>query len=378
MKIVADSHIPFIKEYFSAYGELILKGGRTITREEVEDADILLVRSVTPVDEALLGGTSVKFVGSVTAGADHLDIDWLTSAGIAYSVAGGFNAPPVADYVVSVVAALQKENLLVSQPKKAKLKAAVIGVGHVGKLVAARLRLLNFDVVLCDPWRAQEEPDFLSTPLEKLSNLDLISLHVPLAKTGPHPTYHFIDKQFLSQQKAGCVLLNASRGSVINTKDLLKYGEHLHWCFDVWEHEPKIAKDVLERALIATPHIAGYSVQSKIRGIDMIYRIACEKDIIKPQPRPPLTMPTQQLTFAHHEAHWQEVVLGVFNPLVITAMMKALLLPAEDYGHVFDEMRNRFNYRHEFGYTQIAGVEMERADSLLLAKLGVKLDSGKH
>lgn len=367
MKIVADSHIPFIKEYFNLFGELILEPGRSISHKRVKDADILLVRSITHVDKQLLNGTKVKFVGSVTAGADHLDTKWLDEVGLQWSVAEGFNAPPVADYIVSVIAALQRKHILV----KEKMKVAVIGVGNIGQLVVERLRLLNFDITLCDPVRADIEPNFNSTPLEELSDLDLITLHVPLIRHGQYPTYHFINKDFLQRQKPGCVLLNASRGSVINTSDLAQFGTHLHWCFDVWEHEPKINKSILSHALIATPHIAGYSIQSKIRGIDMIYRIACAKKIITPHTVPSITMPHQQLTFAGENHHWQDIILGIFNPLIITTMMKTILLPAQKYGLLFDEMRHQFNYRHEFGYTKINPTEIVKEEIILLEKLGV-------
>jgi len=366
MKIIADANIPFIHEYFGAYGDLVLERGRAITHSDVKDADILLVRSITRVDKELLADTSVKFVGSVTAGADHLDTQWLDSAGIAWSVATGFNAPPVADYVVSVIAAMQAKKMLPPD----KINAAVIGVGNVGRLVVERLKLFNGEITLCDPVRAQKEKEFTFTPLDELSDLDLVTLHVPLHHSGEHPTAHFIDKKFLQRQKRGCVLLNASRGSVINSSDLMQYGSHLHWCLDVWEHEPKINKMILEQAVIATPHIAGYSVQSKIRGIDMIYRIACEKKIIQPQPRPPLVIPEQQLAFTGGAHAWQDIVLGVFNPLVITAMMRTILLPATDYGHLFDDMRNQFNYRHEFAYTSISDMNIPLVAPELLAKVG--------
>ncbi len=223
MKIIADAHIPFIQDYFANHGELILKKGREISHAEVQDADVLLVRSITPVNQALLADTKVKFVGSVTAGADHLDTHWLDEAGIAWSVAAGFNAPPVADYVTCIMAALQSKQDF----KMLGARAAVIGVGNVGKLVAARLKILGMEVVLCDPLRAQEEQDFHSVTLDKLADLDLISLHVPLIKNGEHPTYHFINREFLQKQKPGCVLINASRGAVINSHDLLAHGTHL-------------------------------------------------------------------------------------------------------------------------------------------------------
>ncbi|MBX3708585.1 MAG: 4-phosphoerythronate dehydrogenase [Gammaproteobacteria bacterium] len=365
MKIVADSHLPFIKEYFHSYGNLVLEPGRAISREDVKDADMLLVRSITHVDKKLLDGSNVKFVGSVTAGADHLDTKWLDEAGIMWSVATGFNAPPVADYVMSVIAVLQKKDKLA----KENIKAAVIGVGNVGQLVVERLRLLNFDITLCDPVRAELEPDFHSVPLDELSDLDFITLHVPLVRQDEHPTYHFIDKYFLQRQKPGCVLLNASRGAVIHSQELAQFGTHLCWCFDVWEHEPKLDKSLLAQSFIATPHIAGYSIQSRVRGIDMIYRIACDKKMIEPQAMAPITIPHQQLTFTGKDYCWQDVVLGMFNPLVITTMMQTILLPAEEYGLLFDEMRHQFNYRHEFGYTEINHSAVSMRDNVLLEKL---------
>src|SRR3990167_2411841 len=252
MKIVADSHIPYLDKYFGGKDKLVLKPGRIMTADDVRDADILLVRSVTQAGRGLLSGSRVKFVGSVTAGADHLDTQWLNQAGIAYAVAAGFNAPPVADYILSVIAALQRKTVL----PDSGIRACVIGVGHVGQRVASQLKLLGIEVLLCDPVRAANEPDFKSVPLSTISDQDVILLHVPLTKSGEHPTYHFIDKAFLSRQKPGCVLINASRGSVINTEDLMHHGRHLFWCFYVFEHEPKINKGILERAMIATPHIA--------------------------------------------------------------------------------------------------------------------------
>lgn len=368
MKIVADAHIPYINDYFASYGELVLKNGRDIHAEDVKDADILLVRSITRVDQSMLRSSSLKLVGSVTAGADHVDAAWLAENNIAYAVASGFNAPPVADYVVSIIAALQAKKVLGQ-----KAKIALIGVGHVGRLVQSHLLALGFEVLLCDPLRAQQETDFISIPLQEIEGVDLISLHVPLTRSGAHPTYHFIDKTFLARQKSGCVLLNASRGAVINHEDLLSHGEHLHWCFDVWENEPNINKTILDKTLLATPHIAGYSVQSKIRGIDSIYRAACELGIIMPKAITPKSMPTQRLEFSLQPHHWQDIVLGVFNPLVMTAMMRYQLLNEDRGGRVFDEMRNQFNYRHEFAFTEVSGNSLDEQVIIILRKLGVQI-----
>lgn len=243
-------------------------------------------------------------------------------------------------------------------------------MGNVGKLVVDCLKVFNFDVICCDPLRAQQEPDFVSTPLEDLKDLDLISIHVPLTKDGAFPTYHFIDEAFLKRQKLGCVLINASRGAVINSSQLMQAGAHLHWCFDVWEHEPTIDKTLLENVLLATPHIAGYSVQSKMRGIDMIYRKMIKLGLISGQDQP-IAMPRQQLRFAGEKHHWQDLLLGIFNPMIMTAMMRSTLMPVENYGPLFDEMRHQFTYRHEFAFTDVCDVALSGEDLEIVRKLGI-------
>lgn len=367
MKIIADEHIPFVHEYFGAYGELVLKPGRDITAADVKDADILLVRSITPINEKLLVNSSVKFVGSVTAGIDHLDTAWLKQAGIEWSAAEGFNAPPVADYVVSVIAALQRKQIL----SFSGMKAAVIGVGNVGSLVVERLKTLNFDVMMCDPLRAEKENHFQSVSLNDIAGVDLISVHTPLTHEGAHPTYHLLNQDFFKRQKNNAVLLNAGRGAVVDSQALLFEGGHLCWCLDVWEREPNIDKVMLENAFIATPHIAGYSVQSKIRGIDMIYRAACDKKIITPQSIEPVAIPHQELNFAGSQHHWQDIVMGVFNPLIMSAMMRSALLQATNVSTGFDELRNKFNYRHEFNYTNLLNVDAPAPDKQVLMELGL-------
>lgn len=366
MKIIADELIPYVKDYFANAGDLILKPGRAITASDVKEADVLLVRSITPVNEALLKNSRVKFVGSVTAGFDHIDTVWLDKAGIQWANASGFNAPPVADYVVSVIAALERRQLFPAH----HAKAAVIGVGNTGMLAAERLSMLGIETILCDPLRAKNEKNFLHYSLSDIADVDLVSLHVPLTKIGEHATYHFIDEHFLKRQKPDCVLLNASRGAVIDSAALKKYGNHLQWCFDVWENEPNIDKTILEKSVIATPHIAGYSVQAKMRGVAMIYQAAGEKNILSLKTRPSMEMPKQELVFAGKEHHWQDIVLGVFNPLVMTMMMRTIL-SASQKAQSFDEMRNQFSYRHEFAYTKVINENWLPFDKKILMKLGM-------
>ncbi len=270
MKIIADEKIPLVQDYFGKNNELILKPGRTLSHDDVKEADMLLVRSVTRVNETLLKDTAVKFVGSVSAGIDHLDIEWLNKKNIMWRAAQGSNAAAVAQYVLCVIAALQKMKLLAEK----NLRAGVIGVGFVGKEVVEKLKMLGIEVFQNDPFRADAEKDFISTSLEKFNEFDLILLHTPLTRDGKYPTHHLIDKNFLKKQKKHSVLLNAGRGAVIDSDALKKYGKHLVCCLDVWENEPNIDREILNFATIATPHIAGHTIQAKNRATKMIFDAA--------------------------------------------------------------------------------------------------------
>ncbi len=360
MKIVADENIPLIKYYFSDYGELVLKSGREITQADLIDADILLIRSVTEVNQALLKNTNIKFVGSATSGADHLDTDWLDAHHIKWHVAAGCNAVAVAEYVVCVIAALQKMNFLPGQT----IRAGVVGVGKIGQRVADYFKGLGFDVVLCDPLRT----DILSTPLDALTDLDVISFHTPLTKTGQYPTYHLVQKEFLQRQKKNCILLNAGRGEVFKSDSLKQSGQALFWCLDVFENEPHIDFDILQKALIATPHIAGYSLQSKYRGIEMIYRAALKENILgeKTVNIPEYPAKKMKMDFAND---WRDVVLSVFDPVFATVEMKKELM---ENPNRFDVLRKKYLERYEFGFVALEDVNLSQADRLLLKKMGFK------
>lgn len=358
MLILADEEIPCVAHYFGAYGELILKPGRSLLRQDALEADLLLVRSVTKINAALLHDTNVKFVGSPVTGTDHLDIAWLQQAGIRWGVAAGCNAMAVAEYVVTVIAALQKNGGLLQKNSR----AAVVGVGKIGSSVVEKLKILGFDVIQNDPIRAHREKDFISTPIDELADLDLILLHTPLTKEGPYPTYHLIEKKFLQRQKKGCVLLNAGRGSVIDFADLMQYGKHLIWCLDVWENEPEINREVLLAATIASPHIAGHSVQSKYRGIDMIYRLALQQQILANKNIPSALFPKDEISFAGKEVDWRDVVLSIYNPITTTGVMQLNFTQKDQLG-AFDRVRKQVVRGHEFDFVKIKNAQL-KADSI--------------
>ena len=365
MKIVADENIVSLTDYFGVDHDWVLKPGRDIKREDVIDADILLVRSITPVNEALLHDTTVRFVGSVTTGADHLDTAWLDQAKVAWYAAEGCNAIAVAEYVIASIAALQLEEALPKTP----LKIAIIGVGRIGSLLADKLKVLGCELLLCDPVRAAMDPSFQHTPIEAIHDVDLISLHTPITASGEHATFHLIDKNFLLKQKKSTVLLNASRGAVISFEDLLEYGQSLYWCLDVWEQEPYVDLSVLNFTEIATPHIAGYSVQSKCRGIEMVYHTAREQGFITSDAPISITKPQHVLSFKDEKISWRDVVLRSYDPLLTTQLMKKHLF-ANPSAEVFDALRKNFQERHEFGFTTLKHASLMPEDVSILSELG--------
>lgn len=364
IKIVADENIPLVEHYFGAHGKVLQKRGRHITQADIKDADILLVRAVTNINKELLSDSKVKFVGSTTTGFDHLDIKWLTHANLPWSIAHGCNARAVVEYVICVVAALQKKDFMPTQ----NIRAAVIGVGTIGQQVVDVLKILGCEVLQCDPLRALQEPDFVSTPLNELKNVDLITLHTPLTVEGDYPTFHLIDHEFVQRQKKNCIFINTSRGSVVDLNQLKLYGQQMVWCLDVWENEPYINYDALEPAVIATPHIAGYSMQSKDRGIKMIYQSAIQQHVIPDQNISEVPYEAITLSFGGQKLTWRDVVLKIFDPTKITNIMKNALL--EDAKN-FDLLRKNFTGRYEFKFVTLDDIVLDPYDKAILEKLGI-------
>ena len=348
IKILADDHIPFVSELFGECGNLILKPGGQIKRHDLLDIDALLIRSITPVNADLLNGTSVKFVGSATAGFDHIDQASLKKQSIAWAFAAGFNAIAVSEYVLHCVAFLQRNNFLSCE----KATAAVVGVGRVGSKVSARLKKIGFTVFHNDPPRAELENDFISTPLTSLTNVDLFCLHTPLITTGKFPTYHLIGESFLAKMKPGTILLNAGRGSIVDNDALLKQ-DHVIACLDVWENEPKINLDLLKKVIIATPHIAGYSKSAKLQATFSIYEAFLKHfhfpETHKLKELQQLREKTTLLNIKNCDT-LEDVLLKIYNPANETRNMRELLLGNSDQ---FENLRRHYPLRNEFSTIQL-------------------------
>lgn len=363
MKIVADIDIAYLKNFFS-HDDLALFPGREIKNDHLKDADGLIIRSVTRVDESLLKNTNVKWIVSVTAGFDHIDINYLEENNIAWCNAKGFNAPPVADYVVATIAALINADQLPNQKR-----AVVIGVGQVGSLVVERLKTIGFEVLEVDPIRSEHEADFSKTRLDDISEVDLIAIHTPLTRDGNYPTFHMINADFLKRQKSDCILLNAARGEVVDSKALLSHGKHLTICLDVFEDEPNIASSILQCASIATPHIAGHSLESKLRGVKIIYQWLAEKKWIESVSNIP-AISEYRVAIPKNCTTWCQATQFIFDVIKISQVM---LINANEMKNKFDEIRKHYGDRHEFSNIILENVEhLDKVDLMMLKNFGFK------
>ena len=271
MKILVDENMPYARELFSRLGEVKAVPGRPIPVAELDDADALMVRSVTKVNASLLEGKAIKFVGTATAGTDHVDENWLKQAGIGFSAAPGCNAIAVVEYVFSSLLMLAERDGFALRDRT----VGIVGVGNVGGRLQARLEALGIRTLLCDPPRADrgDEGDFRSLD-ELVREADVLTFHTPLFKEGPYKTLHLADEALLSRLKPGTVLINACRGAVVDNTALLarlNAGQELSVVLDVWEGEPDLNVDLLHKVDVVTAHIAGYTLEGKARGTTQVF-----------------------------------------------------------------------------------------------------------
>lgn len=282
MKILVDENMPYARELFARLGEVKAVPGRPIPVAELDDADALMVRSVTKVNGQLLDGKGVRFVGTATAGTDHVDQDYLHQAGIAFSAAPGCNAIAVVEYVFSALLMLAERDGFELTDRT----VGIVGVGNVGGRLQKRLEALGVRTLLCDPPRADngEPGDF--QPLDNLvEEADILTFHTPLYKDGPYKTWHLADEALISRLKPGAILINACRGAVVDNAALLKCldaGQKLSTVLDVWEPEPDLNVALLDKVDIGTAHIAGYTLEGKARGTTQVFE-AYSAFIGKPQ-----------------------------------------------------------------------------------------------
>jgi len=359
MRIIADENIPCVEKAFASLGEVVLLPGRDMQRDHVRDADILLVRSVTRVDQALLESSNVRFVGSATIGFDHVDRDYLTQQGIGFSTAPGCNATSAAEYVVSALMALSEKKDFSLSGKT----VGIIGCGNVGSRVRRKLAALGMTCMINDPPLAASGDHDTFVELDEALQADIVTLHVPLSTSGTHPTTHLVDAAALQKLKQGAVFINTSRGAVVDNhalNGLLEYRDDLLVVLDVWEDEPAINVSLLEKVDLGTPHIAGYSLDGKLRGTDMIYRAACEYsgeniqwDVADALPAGSL-IDLEASTHDDMAAIIRSVVLGSYDVRNDDARLRELqALAPTDRPVYFDRLRKEYPVRREFSETRV-------------------------
>ncbi len=271
MKLIIDDACYAYDEIFSQFGEITTMAGRDINADSVKDADILIVRSRTQVNEALLKDSSVKFVGSTVAGLDHVDQDYLKANNIEFFSAQGCNSMAVAEFVISTIINLADKHNFNYQDKT----LGIIGVGNVGSRLAAKAELLGIKTLLNDPIRQENEnlPNFVD--LDTALSADIVTFHTPLTFDGPYPSYKLLNQGNFHNITNQTILFNAARGGVI-VEEIWEKTQTLENVIDCWENEPNINKKLQDSAYLASPHIAGHSVDAKFMGSFMVYEALCD------------------------------------------------------------------------------------------------------
>ena len=342
-------------EAFGHFGEVRVCAGRAITRDQLRDIDVLLVRSVTEVNESLLSGSVVRFVGSATIGTDHVDLDYLRSRNIHFAYAPGCNADAVVQYVIAVLCSCV--------PGWRHKTVGIVGCGNVGSRLLRCLQGLKVSCRVYDPFLDDSRCDAL-TDFADVMAADVICLHTPLTLTGAFPTYHMIDSRVLAGIRPDTWLLNAGRGAVIDNKallDVLCKDSSLQVALDVWEHEPAIDVALLKKVRLGTPHIAGYTVEGKARGTQMILQALCAW---RCEPAPAgKGFGQKEVIRLDQGSSLESTILKTYDPAQDhQAMIGALNGEKVDVGACFDVLRRQYaqpghTQRQEFSHFEVNCLE---------------------
>lgn len=378
MNIIADANLKDIEIYFSQFGELQLIPGREINAQTLKGADVLLIRSVTNVNSALLEGSKIRFVGTATSGTDHVDQVYLAKHDIAFAHAHGSNAQAVADYCLSAFLKFSK----IIEPNS---RVGIIGLGAVGGALARLLKAIGVEVLAYDPLLTDEQ---LSVPasfgveftsaIEDIFDLEAVSIHTPLSFNGEHPTNNMVGLALLERLPKEAVLINASRGEVVKEDELLAFLETRPDVFsvlDVWHGEPDINLDLMALATIATPHIAGYSRKAKTLATKMLaesfseFLHAGEGQFSGPNEHAPKKLLPRANIFTSVE----NVVSSALPIADWSAEFKLQLLKSSDRAGAFDRFRKSMVNRAEFSDFEIEPSKLNQQELMTLKNLGFKL-----
>lgn len=338
MLLVTDNKIPFIDEFFSPFIDIRRVNGHEITPQDLINADILLTRTITRVTKDLIQNTPIQFIGTATAGVDHIDVDYLHAHKIQFATAAGANATAVSEYVVCCLAALKKAGYLIQKSPV----IGVIGCGNVGSLLGLLLQSLGFEVICYDPLLVNQ-PSLSFTDFDTLiSESDVITIHTPLTTTGLYPTYHLLNALTFDKMKPNSILINTARGGVIDENALLAT-QHITCCIDVWTNEPEINLQLLNKTVIGTPHIAGYTIQAKRMATEMIFTAAANYfGWHKTKPAEAHAGAVLKTTRAITKENWEITALSHFDPIKRADELKNAikLHPAVKTTEIFNQQRH--------------------------------------
>ncbi len=346
-KIVIESHIPYVGDAFGGVAEVLFLPPEEIVAAAVRDADALIVRTRTRCDAALLGGSRVRFVATATIGTDHIDLGYCRDNGIEVVSAPGCNAPAVAQYVWASLLRLRPGDWR-------SLTLGIVGLGNVGSIVADWARRLGVRVLACDPPRCRRDggwnPELPLKPGdssfvtldEVAAQADVITFHTPHTRIGSDATHHLAGEAFFASLQRKPVVINAARGPIFDTEAVLRAvrAKSVSGCvIDCWEGEPAISGELLRAADIATPHIAGYSIEGKRRAtaatVSAALRFFGAPDAgVESVPQ---VSPGTEIT--------PDAIVASYDPFEDSAILKSGFTPSR-----FEALRNSYRLRHEVGF----------------------------
>ncbi len=377
MNILIDEAMPYAKALFSKLGKVTLKAGRAIQAHDLINIDALIIRSVTKVDQALLTHADrLKFIGTATAGMDHVDQALLKQKGITFTAAPGCNKVGVAEYVFSVMMVLAQQQGFSVFDKT----VGIVGAGQVGTYLAQALQGIGIKVLLNDPVKQDEGDTRAFLELDALLKAsDIITLHTPITTDGDHPTYHLINEARLKRLRSDQILINAARGAVVDNQALkarLMQRDGFCAVLDVFEGEPIVDMELLPYLEFATPHIAGYGLEGKARGTTMIFNALCHflqsdeiahiSDLLPVAPIPQVKL----------DRAWTEATLHNLTQLIYDVRRDdAQFRRTIGTAGAFDEMRKNYWDRREYSAIRLVG--NKNCNLIPLAKLGFNTEVEK-
>lgn len=364
MKIIADKNIPFLKGIAEDFGDVTYLSGSEFTKESIKNADTLIVRTVTRFDKEILDGSSVKLICSATIGYDHIDTEYCDRHGISWKNAPGCNSGSVQQYIASALITIARQKNFSLEGKT----IGIVGVGNVGKKVAAISELLGLRVLKNDPPRKDSENSNEFVDIETIKReADIITFHTPLIKEGKYTTYHLADKNFFNSLEKKPIIINSARGGIIDTtaiKDAIKHGQISGAVIDCWENEPNIDLEYLNMVDIATPHIAGYSADGKANATRMSLQSIADYWSLPKEPIQKISIPPiDSATIDYDQYHSiEDAILYTYN--LLNDCKKLLDNPDQ-----FSNLRGNYPLRREYGAYTIENVS-NITDKEKLTKVG--------